>query len=87
MVENHFENNIIRCKKPATLLLHFRTRAYLFSPDEESCYIFLTRNNCCEFLASYDVIFKVIFNYTSKCQFMVLLFRKSIVMLNGLLDT
>ena len=41
-----------------TLLLHFGTRAYLFSPDERSCYIFSTRNNSCEFLASYGVIFQ-----------------------------
>ena len=39
-----------------TLLFYFGTRAYLFSPDEGSCYIFSTRNNCCEFLASYGVI-------------------------------
>ena len=39
----------------ATLQLHFGTRAYLFSPHEGSCYIFSTRNNCCEFLASYGV--------------------------------
>ena len=38
------------------MLLHFCTRAYLFSPDKGSCYIFSTRNNCCEFLASYGVI-------------------------------
>ena len=34
----------------------FRTRAYLFSPEEGSCYICSTRNNCCKFLASYGVI-------------------------------
>ena len=39
-----------------TLLLHFGTRAYLFSPEEGSCYVFSTRNNCCEFLAFYGVI-------------------------------
>ena len=39
-----------------TLLLHFGTRAYLFSPEERPCHIFSTRNNCCEFLASYAVI-------------------------------
>ena len=46
--------------------LHFGTRAYLFSPDEGSCYIFSIRNNCCEFLASYGVIFQVIFNHIAK---------------------
>ena len=39
-----------------TLLLYFGIRAYLFSPDEGLCYIFSTRNNCCEILASYGVI-------------------------------
>ena len=38
-----------------TLLLHFGTRTYLYSPDEGSCYVFSTRNICCEFLASYGV--------------------------------
>ena len=42
----------------ATLLLHFGTRAYLFSPDEGSCYVFSTRNNYCEFLAFYGVTFQ-----------------------------
>ena len=37
------------------------TCAYLFSPDEESCDIFSTRNNCCEFLASYGVIIQSVF--------------------------
>ena len=41
-----------------TLLLHFGTCAYLFSPEEGSCYVFLTRNNCCGFLASDGVIFQ-----------------------------
>ena len=26
--------------------VHFRTRAYLFSPDEGSCFILSTRNSC-----------------------------------------
>ena len=30
----------------------------LFSPEEGSCYVFSTRNNCCEFLASGGVIFQ-----------------------------
>ena len=57
--------------------LHFGTRAYLFSPDEGSCYIFSTRNNYCEFLACYSVNIKVIFNHTSKRQFVILLFHIS----------
>ena len=32
--------------------------AYLFSPEEVSCYIFSTRNNGCEFLASDGFIFQ-----------------------------
>ena len=40
------------------------TRAYLLSTEEGSCYIFSTQNNCCEFLASNGIIFKVIFNHT-----------------------
>ena len=39
-----------------TLLLYFGIPAYLFSPDEGSCYIFWTQNNSFEFLASYGVI-------------------------------
>ena len=37
--------------KECTLLLHFGTRAYLFSPEEGLCYVFSTRNNYYEFLA------------------------------------
>ena len=40
------------------VLLHFGTRAYLFSPEEGSWYVFSTRINCCEFLASDGVIFQ-----------------------------
>ena len=40
------------------LLLYFGTRAYLFSLDEGLCYSFFTRNNGCEFLTSYGVIFQ-----------------------------
>ena len=40
------------------LLLYYGTRAYLLSPDEGSCYDFSTGNNCCEFLASYGIIFQ-----------------------------
>ena len=44
---------------PATMLcvaIYFGTRAYLFSPDERSCYVFSIWNNCCEFLAFDGVI-------------------------------
>ena len=39
-----------------TFVLYFGSRAYLFSPDEGSCYVFSTRNNCSEFVASYGII-------------------------------
>ena len=48
-------------KNEYTLLLHFSTRAYLFSPDEGSCIVFSTRNNC-EVLAFYGVIFQSVIN-------------------------
>ena len=38
------------------VLLVYGTRAYLFWPDEKACYVFSTRNNCCEFLVSHGVI-------------------------------
>ena len=38
------------------MYVYFGTRAYLFSPQEGSCYVFYTRNNCCKCLASYGVI-------------------------------
>ena len=41
-----------------TLLLHFSTRAYLFSPDAGWCCVFSTRNNYFDFLASYGVTFQ-----------------------------
>ena len=46
----------IYCIEFCELLLHFGTCTYLFLPDEGSCYIFSTGNNCCTFLASYGVI-------------------------------
>ena len=30
----------------------------MFTPDERSCNVFSTRNNCCEFLASHGVAFQ-----------------------------
>ena len=53
---NSFGSKIRSTTHSNALLLYFSTRAYLFSPEERSCYVFLTRNNCCEFLASYGVI-------------------------------
>ena len=38
------------------MLLHFGTRAYLFSPEEGLCYVFSTWNKCCEFFANDGVI-------------------------------
>ena len=50
-----------------TLLLHFGTLAYLFLPDEGSCYIFSTQNNCCEFLAFYGVLLQSDIQQRFKC--------------------
>ena len=47
-------------------IFYFVTRAYLFSPDEGSWYIFSTRNNCCEFPASYGVIIQSVIQSFSK---------------------
>ena len=38
------------------MLKNFGIRAYLFLPDEGSCYIFSTQSTCYEFLASHSVI-------------------------------
>ena len=53
-----FNFDFHRIALTGTLLLYFGTRAYLFSSDEGSCYIFSARNNCCEFLASYGDTFQ-----------------------------
>ena len=37
------------------LLLYFDTYAYLSLPNKRSCYVFSTRNKCCEILASYGI--------------------------------
>ena len=50
------------------MLLYFGTDAYLFSPDEGSCCVFSTRNNCCEFLAFYGVIFQSVIKSLNHCQ-------------------
>ena len=67
-----------------TFLLFWGTRDYLFSSDEESCYVFSTRNNCCEFLApdganfqsvrqsyyfSFDTLGRSLKNALAKCGF------------------
>ena len=39
-------------------LQFFCTRVYLFLPNEGSCYVFPTRKNCCEFLATDGVDFE-----------------------------
>ena len=53
-----------------TLLSYFDNSAYLFSPDEGSCYILSTRNNCCEILAHYGVIIRSFIQSISKyCSF------------------
>ena len=61
-------NNCFGSKKHSTTLLqaktgkrelHFTTLAYLFTPNEGSCCVFSTQNNCCEFLAFRGVTFKV----------------------------
>ena len=51
--------------KLTTLLLFFDDCAYLILPDEESCYVFLARSNCCEILHSMVFFYKVIINHTS----------------------
>ena len=58
-------NNCFGSKKRRTTLLQLKTgkhecrnvtATYLFSPEEGSCYVFSTRNNCCKFLAFYGFI-------------------------------
>ena len=54
------------------MLLHFVPRDYLFSPDVGSVYIFSTRNNCCEFFASYGVTFQSVTPLSPKCSIVLL---------------
>ena len=60
-------NNNFFSKKRNTTLFQVQTgkhkcryitgiRAYLFSSDEELCYVILTRNYCWEFLAPHGII-------------------------------
>ena len=56
-----------------TATLHFRTRAYLFSPEEESCYVFFQPEAIVvSFLHLMVLFFNVLLNHSSKRQFMVL---------------
>ena len=57
-------DNYVSYRKLLTLNSSLRAVHYYYSSeitfnytlyDEESCYVFSTRNNCCEFLASYGV--------------------------------
>ena len=48
------------------LLLHCCTLTYLFRPDEEYVSFYLTRNNCCEFLACNGVILQSDLQYAGK---------------------
>ena len=56
----YYANNLENINITETLLLYFGNCAYLFSPGEESCYLFSTRNNCWKFLTSYGVIIQSI---------------------------
>ena len=47
-----------------TLPLYFGTRAYLFSPDEGSCYVTSTRKIVATWLHLMELLFKVLFNHT-----------------------
>ena len=53
-----YEFKFIKCIFKCTLLLLSDTRAHLLSFEEGSCYILSNRNNYCESLASYGVIFQ-----------------------------
>ena len=69
-------NNATANEKQRTLLLHFGTRAYLFSPDEGDHAIFFQPETIVvSFLHLMVLFFKVIFNHTSKRQSLVLLFQ------------
>ena len=48
---------------PGTLLLHFGTRAYLFSPEEGLCYVFRPETIVASFLHSMVLLPKVLFNH------------------------
>ena len=54
------------------MLLYFVTRPYLFSLDEELCYVFSTQNNCCGFLAPYGVIIQSVIQSYFKRKFVVI---------------
>ena len=47
----------------ATLVLHSGTRAYLFSPEEGSCYVFRPETIIASFFHSMVLLSKVLFNH------------------------
>ena len=60
MIDVHFVKKHLQVQETRNncfgFLIDCGTCVYLFSPDEGSCYVFLTRNNCCEFHAYDDII-------------------------------
>ena len=60
---------IIHRNATATLLLHFGTRAYLFSPDEGSCYVFRPETMVASFFFLMVLFFKVLLNHSSNTSF------------------
>ena len=55
----YIEENFVMAKTYLTMLkLVYRTRAYLFSTDEMTCYVVSIENSCCEFCELFN--FKVI---------------------------
>ena len=63
----------------STLLLYCGTRAYLFSPDKESRYIFSNRNYCCEFSCIDDASFRCFFVATSNVCLVAIKFAENFV--------
>ena len=61
LLKTNLKDNAIRSKRLTAISnsnVLFGTRAHLLSLEEGSCCILSTRNNCCESLASYGVIFE-----------------------------
>ena len=73
--KKNFFNGFLIFKFFGTLLLYLDTSAYLFSPEERSCYVFRPETIVPSLLLLMVLSFKVIFNHTSKRQFGVLHFR------------
>ena len=55
------------CIRFCTFLLHFGSHAHLFSPDERSCYVFSTQNNCCDFLHLMVFLLKNVVQLNNGC--------------------